>query len=132
MKKDIEHALQCACVHWFRMQYPQYATLLFAVPNGGARNAITGARLKDEGVTAGVADLILLVPRMIKNEVNGDLCWYNTIHGLAIEMKTPTGRQSPEQRAWQAAIEAQGYKYAIVRDVLGFVKIIQEYLEKTQ
>lgn len=25
MKKDIEHALQCACVHWFRMQYPQYA-----------------------------------------------------------------------------------------------------------
>ena len=62
MKKDIEHALQCACVHWFRIQYPEYATLIFAVPNGGARNAITGARLKDEGVTAGVADLILLLP----------------------------------------------------------------------
>jgi hypothetical protein len=51
---------------------------------------------------------------------------------LCIEIKTPTGRQSPEQRAWQAAIEAQGYKYAIARDVLGFVKIIQEYLNKTR
>ena len=121
MKKDIEHALQCACVHWFRLQYPEYATLLFAVPNGGARNAITGARLKDEGVTAGVADLILLLP----HREHGVDVW----HGLAIEMKTPTGRQSPEQRAWQAAIEAQGYKYAIARDVLGFVKIIQEYLK---
>ena len=131
MKKDIEHSLQVCCVHWFRLQYPQYATLLFAVPNGGARNAITGARLKDEGVTAGVADLILLVPydRMEMNGCRGELFHYN---GLAIEMKTPTGRQSPEQRAWQSAIEAQGYKYAIARDVLGFVKIIQEYLEKTQ
>ena len=124
MKKDIEHSLQVCCVHWFRLQYPQYATLLFAVPNGGARNAITGARLKDEGVTAGVADLILLLPRIKDHEP--------IIHGLAIEMKTPTGRQSPEQRAWQAAIEAQGYKYAIARDVLDFVKIIQEYMEKTQ
>ena len=129
MKKDIEHALQCACVHWFRIQYPEYATLLFAVPNGGARNAITGARLKDEGVTAGVADLILLVPRAHHLHDEYEVESY---HGLAIEMKTPTGRQSPEQRAWQAAIEAQGYKYAIARDVLGFVKIIQEYLNKTR
>ena len=124
MKKDIEHSLQVCCVHWFSIQYPEYATLLFAVPNGGARNAITGARLKDEGVTAGVADLILLLP----HREHGVDVW----HGLAIEMKTPTGRQSPEQRAWQAAIEAQGYKYAIARDVLGFVKIIQEYLNKTR
>ena len=125
MKKDIEHALQCACVHWFRLQYPEYATLLFAVPNGGARNAITGARLKDEGVTAGVADLILLLPQWFTTWRGEKGCKYA---GLCIEMKTPTGRQSPEQRAWQAAVEAPGYKYAIVRDVLGFVKLIQDYL----
>ncbi len=129
MKKDIEHSLQVCCVHWFRLQYPQYATLLFAVPNGGARNAITGARLKDEGVTAGVADLILLLPQWFTTWRGEQGCLYA---GLCIEMKTPTGRQTPEQRAWQAAVEAHGYKYAIVRDVLGFVKIIQEYLEKTQ
>ena len=103
--RDSEHHLQTACVGWFRIQYPHLATLLFAVPNGGARNEITGARLKDEGVTAGVADLLLLVP-------NG------THHGLAIEMKTRTGRQSESQRMWQAAVEAQGYRYEVVRDVL--------------
>ena len=129
MKKDIEHSLQVCCVHWFRIQYPEYATLLFAVPNGGARNAITGARLKDEGVTAGVADLILLLPQWFTTWRGEKGCKYA---GLCIEMKTPTGRQSPEQRAWQAAVEAQGYKYAIARDVLGFVKIIQEYINNTR
>ena len=129
MKKDIEHSLQVCCVHWFRIQYPEYATLLFAVPNGGARNAITGARLKDEGVTAGVADLILLLPQWFTTWRGEKGCKYA---GLCIEMKTPTGRQSPEQRAWQAAVEAQGYKYAIARDVLEFVKIIQEYINNTR
>ena len=129
MKKDIEHSLQVCCVHWFRIQYPEYATLLFAVPNGGARNAITGARLKDEGVTAGVADLILLLPQWFTTWRGEKGCKYA---GLCIEMKTPTGRQSPEQRAWQAAVEAKGYKYAIARDVLGFVKIIQEYINNTR
>ena len=129
MKKDIEHSLQVCCVHWFRIQYPEYATLLFAVPNGGARNAITGARLKDEGVTAGVADLILLLPQWFTTWRGEKGCEYA---GLCIEMKTPTGRQSPEQRAWQAAVEAQGYKYAIARDVLEFVKIIQEYINNTR
>ena len=122
MKKDIEHSLQVCCVHWFRLQYPQYATLLFAVPNGGARNAITGARLKDEGVTAGVADLILLLP----HREHGVDVW----HGLAIEMKTPTGRQSPEQRAWQAAVEAKGYQYAVCRSFDDFTRTVNEYLGK--
>ena len=115
--KDREHHLQTACVGWFRIQYPHLATLLFAVPNGGARNEITGARLKDEGVTAGVADLLLLVP-------NG------THHGLAIEMKTKTGRQSESQRMWQAAVEAQGYRYEVVRDVLQFVALVGDYMKK--
>ena len=131
MKKDIEHSLQVCCVHWFRIQYPEYATLLFAVPNGGARNAITGARLKDEGVAAGVADLILFVPKVVFSAgENGRIV--DVTPALCIEIKTPTGRQSPEQRAWQAAVEAQGYKYAIARDVLGFVKIIQEYINNTR
>ena len=60
--QDAEHRLQCACVRWFRYQYPHHASLLFAVPNGGRRDAVTGARLKAEGVVAGVADLLLFVP----------------------------------------------------------------------
>ena len=59
---DEEHRIQTACVRWFRLKYPHLFARLFAVPNGGRRDGITGARLKEEGVLAGVADLILLVP----------------------------------------------------------------------
>ena len=58
--RDEEHRLQSACVRWFRYQFPALAHSLFAVPNGGRRDAATGARLKDEGVLAGVSDLVLL------------------------------------------------------------------------
>ena len=53
--KDEEHRIQCACVRWFRLQYPQLNGRLFAVPNGGRRDATTAAKLKAEGVIAGVS-----------------------------------------------------------------------------
>lgn len=58
-----ESKLQQACVRYFRLAYPEYGYMLFAVPNGGSRNAVEARILKAEGVVAGVADLILLVPR---------------------------------------------------------------------
>ena len=60
--KNVESKIQIACVNWFRYQYPKYKKLLFSVPNGGARNSITGAILKMEGALAGVSDLIFLKP----------------------------------------------------------------------
>ena len=54
MKTD-EHREQAALFEWARYaggRYPELA-LLFAVPNGGRRDAVTGARLKSEGVKAG-------------------------------------------------------------------------------
>jgi len=36
---------------------------------------------------------------------------------LAVEIKTPTGRQSPEQRAFQQLIESKGGIYVILRSV---------------
>lgn len=36
---------------------------------------------------------------------------------LAVEIKTPTGRQSNEQRTFQALVEAKGGVYAILRSV---------------
>ncbi|WP_300878001.1 VRR-NUC domain-containing protein [uncultured Bacteroides sp.] len=112
---DREHRLQCSCVRWFKLQYPQYAHSLFAVPNGSKRDAVTAARLKEEGVLAGVSDLILLKS--------------NRFYGaLLIEMKTDKGRQSPAQKEWEARITADGYKYVIVRSLEEFIKVIKEYL----
>jgi len=51
---------QIAFVNWFRINYP--SLFIFAVPNGGYRNLIEANRLKQEGVTAGVSDLIILAP----------------------------------------------------------------------
>ena len=117
MRAHNESNLQKSCVRWFRLQYPKLASLLFAVPNGGARNAITGAILKAEGVTKGVADLLLLVPT--KHH-----------HALCVEMKTPKGRQSENQKHWQRAVEAQGYYYAIVRSLDEFVELVRWYLNE--
>ncbi len=110
-----EHRLQCACVRWFRYQYPQYNKLLFAVPNGGARDAVTGAKLKEEGVVSGVADLILLVP-------SGH---YNS---LCIEMKTQAGRQSETQKEFAAAATLHGNRYEVCRSFDEFRTIIEDYL----
>lgn len=116
---DEEHRIQVSCVRWFRMKYPHLAARLFAVPNGGRRDGITGARLKEEGVLAGVADLILLVP-------NADY------HALLIEMKTPKGRQSDSQRAWQRAVAGNDdYLYVVVRSLEEFIKVIEEYLQES-
>lgn len=112
-----ESNIQRMCVSWFRMQYPKLAPLLFAVPNGGARSRITGAMLKAEGVVPGVADLLLLVP-------SSDAEYY----GLCVEVKTAVGKQSSAQRAWQQAVEGQGYRYEIVRSIEEFACVVRKHL----
>ena len=115
--QHIESALQKNCVTWFRLQYPKIGRLLFAVPNGGARNAREAAIMKGEGITAGVSDLILLLPS-------------GGFHSLCIEFKTPSksSQQTPTQKEWQALVEAHGGKYIICRSFDQFREEIQNYL----
>lgn len=114
--KNEEHRLQCACVKWFRYKYPKLAKLLYAIPNGSRRDAITGKILKDEGVVRGVSDLNLDIANRF-------------YHGLRIEMKTPTGTQSKEQKEFQSLVEAQGFKYILCRSLNDFIKQITIYIE---
>ena len=114
-----ESILQRRCVAWFRLQHRDLAPLLFAVPNGGARSRVEAAIMKAEGVTAGVADLLLLVPR------GGWSC-------LCIEMKTQKGRQTPEQKAWQeAATSKGGALYVVCRSFEEFASYVHNYLCET-
>lgn len=112
-----EHRIQCACVRWFRFSYPTIRNCLFAVPNGGRRDAVTAAKLKAEGVVSGVADLILLIPR-------------RDFGALLIEMKTPKGTQSASQKEWQKLVEEQGYRYIICRSLDDFMTKIEAYLNE--
>lgn len=79
-RRNDEHRIQAALFKWSRLASSRYPglRLMFAIPNGGARDAITGAMLKAEGVKPGVPDIFLPVP------VNG-------FHGLFVEMKTLSG-----------------------------------------
>jgi len=112
---DEEHRIQAACVNWFRLQYPTHATALFAVPNGGRRDRVSGAKLKAEGVLPGVSDLILLIAR-------------GGYHGLLIEMKKPGGKQQPSQRDWQRDMTARGYRYIVCHSFDEFIDRVTDYL----
>ena len=112
-----EGKIQASCVAWFYNTYPQYRGLYFAVQNENARadsNASTGAIRRSMGVVSGVSDTILLIPR-------------GKWKGLCIEFKTDIGRQSPAQAEWQVKVEAQGYRYEVVRSLEEFKKLIIEY-----
>ena len=84
--KDEEHGIQVGIVNYFRLNH----MLCFSVPNGGWRGnkgVMVGRKLKFEGLLRGVADLILLLP-------DGECVF--------IEVKAAKGRQSPEQKDFQA------------------------------
>lgn len=100
-----EHNIQVDIVNYLRLQ----RVFCFAVPNGGLRNLITAAFLKKEGATAGVSDLIILLPKEC----------------IFVEVKTKTGRQSEEQKNFQRAVELLGFKYYVWRsldDAINFVR----------
>lgn len=111
-----ESNLQIACVRWFKFfQYKELAMLLFAIPNGGQRNRVTAAYLKKEGVTAGVHDLFLSVPRA-------------EFHGLYIEMKFGNNKLTQKQIEFKKQVEAQGYKSIIIYEFDDFVEEVTNYL----
>ncbi|MGV8136507.1 MAG: VRR-NUC domain-containing protein [Mangrovibacterium sp.] len=90
--------------------------LLFAVPNGGSRHKIEAANMKRQGTKAGVADVILLVPK-------------KGYASLCLEFKTATGRQSDEQKEFQRQAEACGSKYVLVRSTAAAIGAVKEYLK---
>lgn len=93
---ESEHLEQVRLVSWFRRTFPDVR--IFAVPNGGARSGLQGAKLKAEGVSAGVPDLF--VP-----------AWH-----LWVEMKRAKGGTvSPEQKDWMAYLESVGYRCIVGR-----------------
>ena len=99
-----EHSEQTALIEWWRM-YARWKSLpeclLMAIPNGGRRDAVTGARLHAEGVRAGIPDLFLAI-------ASGE--W----HGLWIEMKRRRGGfLSDPQRTALLALKLEGYSTAV-------------------
>jgi hypothetical protein len=113
-KARSEHQEQTLVVQILRLEYPDVEALLFAIPNGGHRHPGVGAKLKAEGVKAGIPDLFLAIPA-------------HEYHGLFIEMKKPGGATSKAQLEWHQALRDQGYKVAIAYGHEEALEIIEEY-----
>ena len=104
--KQHESKLQQACVKWFRLQYPN--DCIFAVPNGGSRNAFEAVRLKAEGVLSGVSDIIIIK----QNKV------------VFIEMKFGKGKQTESQLEFEAKVKSKGFEYYLVNSFELFREIV--------
>ena len=117
--KHEESQNQIALFAWAKLaqtQHPELA-LLHAIGNGNGRTSvIQGARMKREGVLAGVSDIFLPVSR-------------NGYHGLYIELKVKGNTTSPSQKWWIAETSKQGYYSTVCFGWIEAKEIIERYLE---
>ena len=72
----------------------------FAIPNAGRRSLRMGARMKREGMVAGISDLCIALPL-------GRVAW--------LEMKSHKGRQSIEQKGFEARCDRLDHPYAVAK-----------------
>ncbi len=112
-----EHEEQVSLFQWAELAAIKRPALglMFAIPNGGKRHKATAAKLKAEGVKAGVPDIFLPVP-------------VGAYHGLWIELKTQTGKPSPKQQVWLKALAAQGYQAAVCYGWMQARQVLLAYL----
>lgn len=93
---------------------------LFAVPNGGHRQLATAARMKREGVRAGIPDVFLAVPA-------------DHFHGLWLEIKRARGgRVSKTQKETMTLFERLGYQVAVCYGCRDAIAAVEKYLEARQ
>lgn len=112
-----EHDIQSHFVDWLRIMTAAKPGLglMFAIPNGGARNIITATKLRAEGVLAGVPDMFLPVAAAGH-------------HGLFIEFKTQAGRLSIEQSRLFPLLIDRGYQVSICRSVAEAIETVCQYI----
>jgi hypothetical protein len=114
-----EHSEQVALFEWATWQINlgvEALQWMYAIPNGGLRNKTTGAKLKAEGVKAGIPDICLPCPAQ-------------GYHGLYIEMKADGGKPTPSQVEYLMKLNEYGYLGQIANGFDGAKEIICKYLE---
>lgn len=118
-KREAEGEEQAELVARFRELYPDIGLLLVHIPNGGSRrNAFEGWRLKQQGVRAGVSDLLLPVAR-------------GGFFGLWIEFKAAPPNDAAvtdAQKEWVDLMREQGYRAEICLGVAAALAVLTDYL----
>lgn len=122
-KNELPHASesieQIYLFRWAVLQqcvYPELE-LMYHIPNGGYRNKAEAARLKMEGVKAGVPDICLPVAR-------------GGYHGLYIEMKVKGNTTSEAQNRWIERLKEQDYFVTVCYGQEEAIQVIVSYLKQ--
>jgi len=106
-----EHSLQVSVLEYLKLnaKNPVY---WFAVPNAGKRSWQGARDMKAEGLTAGVADLCIMLPE-------GRVAW--------LEMKTPKGRRSDMQDFFEDVCDHLQHPYATARTFDEAIAILRRW-----
>lgn len=122
-RRDEEHNEQVVLflrIRSLAINDPRYAPAAdrtYAIPNGGGRSKREGARLKAEGVRAGVSDVFCSIPSAGK-------------HGLYIELKKrERSYATDEQKKWIASSLEQGYAAHVCRGADAAFAAWREYVQ---
>ncbi|WP_109514778.1 VRR-NUC domain-containing protein [Pseudomonas ovata] len=115
---DREGLEQAALISEIKLRHPEVARLMFHVPNGGHRVKAVAAKLKAQGVRAGVPDLVLPMAR-------------GGFFGLYIEFKAAPPNDaavSDSQHGYIQALNAQGYLAVVCRGHRDAMEALRAYL----
>ena len=116
-----EEQEQRALIRWAELsqsRYPELA-LLFHPPNGGLRSKAVAAKLKAQGVKAGVLDLVLPVAR-------------GPYHGLFIEMKVGKNKPTDMQVWWIKRLRHEGYAVEVCYGWEAAKDVLENYLNQEE
>lgn len=119
---DREGQEQATLLAEVQLRYPAAFKLIYHVPNGGHRHKAVAAKLKGQGVKAGVPDLVLPMAR-------------GGYFGLYIEFKAEPpfdAAVSPSQDAYLQALSDQGYLAIVCRGHIDALEAIRAYLLQPQ
>ena len=106
-----EHGLQILVLRHLRI-YGRRNLNWFSIPNSGRRSLRYGARMKDEGMQSGVADICIMLDA-------GRCAW--------LELKTLDGRQSDAQKGFEAKCKRLSHPYFLARTIdeaIGFLTLM--------
>ncbi len=119
---DREGMEQAALMKELTLRLPKVAALIYHVPNGGQRHKLVAIKLKEQGVKAGVPDLVLPMAR-------------GGYFGLYLEFKATAPNDaavSASQHAWIHQLNEQGYLAIVCRGHFDAMEQIRAYLKLPQ
>ena len=114
---DREGQEQAALMREIELRHPAVFELIYHVPNGGHRHKLVAIKLKQQGVKAGVPDLVLPMAR-------------GGYFGLYIEFKATIdpAAVSANQQAYIKRLSEQGYLAIVCRGHFDAMEQLRAYL----